>query len=437
MSLESQCEHKPCILVVDDKPQNLFALKKLLENPVYDVLTAVSGNDALAMALEHDFSVILMDVQMPGMNGFETANLLSLDEATKHIPIIFVTAHHTDAKNISQGYESGAVDFLSKPLNPHILKSKINIFLALHKQRAELEKRNKDLAQTDQSKSEFLEEAGDHLRKPVFRIMGLAKKLLEAGLDEQCKETAAELLEQTDRLISATDALFQYTSNEIKENRIRPKNFNLEHVMTDVDYVLGLRARERQISYRCTRDPHVPPLLVGDSTRLRQIMLTLITTSVKFSNQGDVSVHVDLQEDLEDLIALRFSMKQMGKKGKGGDWLSKALKTLEPFKPVDDKEGFQCPIGPTLGLTVARQMVEAMGGKTGVEKTPDGGLNLWFTALFKKKPLTNLSAGAAPPPKRPAANVCKAKEKSVEPWKNGISESPAGKTLPSPAPFAV
>ena len=165
MNLESQCEQKPSILVVDDKPQNLFALKKLLDNPDYDVLTAVSGNDALAMALEHDFSVILMDVQMPGMNGFETANLLRMDEATKHIPIIFVTAHHSDTKNMSQGYEAGAVDFLSKPLNPEILKSKIHVFLALNKQKVFLENENKELAQTDRSRSEYIEQSQRQFEK--------------------------------------------------------------------------------------------------------------------------------------------------------------------------------------------------------------------------------------------------------------------------------
>ena len=436
MNVEYQCEQKPSILVVDDKPQNLFALKKLLDNPEYDVLAAVSGNDALALALEHDFSVILMDVQMPGMNGFETANLLSLDEATKHIPIIFVTAHHSDTKNMSLGYASGAVDYLSKPLNPEILKGKINVFLALNKQKAALATANKKLEEANRAKGEFLDKVGDKLRKPLFTVMGLTKDLMEKGQDKGFDETAAALLEQAGKLITATNALFEFASTAKRENRLRPKHFNLHHVLRDVDYVLGLRARERCLSYRCTMSPDVPQLLVGDSARLRQIIVTMITHGVKFSHQGEVSVQVDLEQDLEDRTCLRFSMRENGKDEKSLEWRDKALQVFESFKPVQDKEDFECPGGPALGLTIARQLVEAMGGKTGIEILPNGGLDFWFTAKFHKQQPDTAKTGALPPPQKPIATILRAKEKPAKEWSNGIfNERPPENTCSWPAPF--
>jgi two-component system cell cycle response regulator len=133
------------ILIVDDKPANLLALRKLLGRPGLNIVEATGGNDALSLILEYDFALILLDVQMPDMDGFETAELIRGNEETKHIPIIFVTAISKEQKYIFKGYDKGAVDYLFKPLDPDILKSKVNIFLELYKQKEDLKKANTEL----------------------------------------------------------------------------------------------------------------------------------------------------------------------------------------------------------------------------------------------------------------------------------------------------
>ncbi len=133
------------ILIVDDKPANLLALRKLLGRPGLNIVEATGGNDALSLILEYDFALILLDVQMPDMDGFETAELIRGNEETKHIPIIFVTAISKDQKYVFKGYDKGAVDYLFKPLDPDILKSKVNIFLELYKQKEDLKKANTEL----------------------------------------------------------------------------------------------------------------------------------------------------------------------------------------------------------------------------------------------------------------------------------------------------
>ncbi len=127
------------ILVVDDKPENLLAMEALLEAPDVNIVKATSGNEALGLMLEHDFALVLLDVQMPEMDGFEIAELMRGSERTKHIPIIFVTAISKREKHIFKGYEKGAVDYLFKPVNQFMLKSKVNTFLQLHKQKKSLE----------------------------------------------------------------------------------------------------------------------------------------------------------------------------------------------------------------------------------------------------------------------------------------------------------
>ena len=133
------------ILVVDDRPENLLAIEGVLERPGLIIISARSGNEALGLVLEHHFALILLDVQMPGMDGFEVAELIRGSEKTRHIPIIFVTAISKEDTHVFTGYEKGAVDYLFKPLDPIILRSKVNIFVELFQQRKKLQQNNEKL----------------------------------------------------------------------------------------------------------------------------------------------------------------------------------------------------------------------------------------------------------------------------------------------------
>ena len=127
------------LLLVDDRPENLVALEAVLGNQGLDLVKASSGNDALRFTLKQDFALVLLDVQMPGMDGFETAELMRSNPKTRHLPIIFVTAGMKDLRFQFKGYELGAVDYLTKPFEPHILQSKVKVFCELYRQRRQLE----------------------------------------------------------------------------------------------------------------------------------------------------------------------------------------------------------------------------------------------------------------------------------------------------------
>ncbi len=134
------------ILIVDDKPANLISLEAVLAEPGVNIVKAGSGNEALALILEYDFALVLLDVQMPDMDGFETAELMRGNKKTRHVPIIFVTAASKEARHIFRGYESGAVDYIFKPLEPRILKNKVRVFMDLYRQKMLIENKNAELA---------------------------------------------------------------------------------------------------------------------------------------------------------------------------------------------------------------------------------------------------------------------------------------------------
>lgn len=133
------------ILIVDDRPENLLTLESLLDEPDLEIVRATSGEEALALTLDYDFALVLLDVQMPGMDGYEVAELMRGNKKTKSIPIIFVTAEVKGQHHLFKGYETGAVDYLFKPLNAMMFQSKVGVFIELYRQKRALERKTVEL----------------------------------------------------------------------------------------------------------------------------------------------------------------------------------------------------------------------------------------------------------------------------------------------------
>lgn len=201
----------PKILIVDDRPENLLALEGLLDPFNVELIKANSGEEALAHTLDHDFALILLDVQMPGMDGYEVAELMRGNKKNKHIPIIFVTAASKAASHIFRGYESGAVDYLLKPLIPVMFQSKVGVFIELYEQKEALREKTQEFD----------------------------RKLVELEeLQQQLEETNEQLL-----LLSTTDGLtglfnrrrFDEVLNEEWKRGIRSQQ-PLSFIILDIDH---------------------------------------------------------------------------------------------------------------------------------------------------------------------------------------------------------
>lgn len=146
------------VLIVDDTPENLVALEVVLEDVECNLVTAQSGNEALSKMLKDDFALVLLDVQMPEMDGFEVAEIMRSNKRTANVPIIFVTAYSREDRNVRKGYETGAVDYLFKPIDPTALHSKVNFFLQLDMQKRRLEAK---LARSRQSREQMYAAYGE------------------------------------------------------------------------------------------------------------------------------------------------------------------------------------------------------------------------------------------------------------------------------------
>jgi len=159
------------ILLVDDREDNLFAIETILAKDNYNIYKANSGRAALKILLtQHDFSLILMDVQMPDLNGFDTATIIYERDKLKNIPIIFITAHNYDEDYIFKGYRMGGVDYIYKPINPDLLRVKVGVFVELYRKNQQLLHHEKKLLDTNRSLQNEIEERR-YLMKNWYKIM--------------------------------------------------------------------------------------------------------------------------------------------------------------------------------------------------------------------------------------------------------------------------
>ena len=201
-------QHPIKILLVDDRPENLISLESMLENGSRTIIKANSGNEALKVALEDEIALILLDVQMPDMDGFEVARLLKENSRTKDISIIFVTALSKDEKFTIQGYEEGAVDYLHKPLDYNIVLAKVNVFERLFLQQKELKAANDKLQRTNKQLDEFVYVVSHDLKAPLRGLASLAT-FLEEELGANPRQEAIDILNmmksRTGRLQGLTD----------------------------------------------------------------------------------------------------------------------------------------------------------------------------------------------------------------------------------------
>src|ERR1700754_1091591 len=187
-------------LLVDDLEENLLALSALLQRPDLEILTAQSGSEALELLLIHDVALAFLDVQMPEMDGFELAELMRGSERTRQVPIIFVTAGARDQHRLFKGYESGAVDFLFKPIEPHILQNKADVFFQLHRHKQQLAHELRERTETLRLNEMLTAVLSHDLRSPLNAVLTSAVLIQRRSSEQPVKDTAGRILSSGKRM---------------------------------------------------------------------------------------------------------------------------------------------------------------------------------------------------------------------------------------------
>lgn len=355
------------VLLVDDLQENLVALEALIRGPDRRIFTARSGDQALSLMLEHAFALAILDVQMPSMNGFELAELMRGTERTRGIPIVFVSAGGRELNYAFRGYESGAVDFLYKPLDPHAVRSKVNVFVELFRQRQELQVAQAELQRAVSMRDDFMSLIAHELRNPlnsVFLQAQLRRKLLSAPRPPE-PEAMLRMVERDERQIRS---MVRLLDDMLDVSRARTGRLAI--VPAPFDLAASARAVVDAIQEQATRGGVTLTLaapetltLTGDEFRIEQVITNLLTNALRYGQGKPVAVLVGTREDGQEAFA---SVRDQGM----GIAPADQERIFEQFERTD---GAADVPGLGLGLYIARQIAQAHQGRLEVRSTPGEG----------------------------------------------------------------
>lgn len=353
-------EEKVKILLVDDKPENLFSLEAILEGEDREIICAGSGNEALKLAIKNRFALILSDVQMPGMDGFEMVEILRSNPKNKHIPIIFVTAISKEEQYVYKGYNEGAVDYLFKPLDATIVRAKTEIFIALYKQQRQLESQKKELQLLNRQKNEFIGMAAHDLRNPLGALQYFSKLFLDDAKDMLTPEyyQYMEIMYSSSNfMMNMVNELLDISKIESGTFTLTKQNVNPENLIREAVGINKIFSGRKNIDIVDDIKAGIPDMML-DYGKITQVLNNLIGNAVKYS-EPDSSITVSASAEGE-MLTINVSDQGQGIPD------SEIGKLFQPFQTTSIRAtGGEKSTG--LGLTIAAKMVEAHEGSISVE----------------------------------------------------------------------
>lgn len=365
---------KPKILIVDDRPENLITLKKVLKDLEIELVEATNGNDALKATLYHDFALALLDIQMPGMDGYELASILREEDKTASLPFIFISAVYTDNLNMFKGYEKGAFSFITKPFQPEILINKVKFFIEKHQQEIalynlniDLKKKNAELENINKELEAFSYSVSHDLRAPLRSINGYAA-ILKEDYEEELQDEAKRVLNNISRsalkMSDLIDSLLTLSRMGRKERRNRPIKPKIlaERVVKELEREKPQKNLEIRIEEM--------PAMNADLELMKQVYVNLVSNAIKYSSKKEHPVvEIGAIEEGDQPV---YYVKDNGA-GFNMDYKNKLFGVFQRLHGAREFDG----IG--IGLAIVQRIINSHGGRIWAEGKVDEGATFYFT----------------------------------------------------------
>ncbi len=430
MERQASSAPAPNILIVDDTPANLQLLASMLKERGYKPRTVSSGERAIEAARLMLPDLVLLDVNMPVMDGFEVCGRLKADPDLKDVPILFISAL-TDTMVKVRAFRVGGDDYITKPFQFEEVEARVRTQLELHRQRrelqtsyeqlnqmleriqmrdlalqkandeletrvqqrtAELEKEVQERTQAEtkvriakeaaeiasRTKSEFLANMSHEIRTPLNGVIGITELALDSQPEAEQREYLKTIRSSADSLLTVINDILDFSKIEAGKLELEAIEFSLRDCLEETLRPLALRANEKAIELLCDIAPNIPEMIQGDSTRLRQVILNLVGNAIKFTAAGEVGVRVEKEGGENDTGTFHFTVTDTGI----GVPPEKRKAIFSPFTQADTSITRQYG-GTGLGLTICAHLVSMMGGKVWFESEVGRGSRFHFTVRMK------------------------------------------------------
>jgi two-component system, sensor histidine kinase and response regulator len=389
------------ILLVDDEARNLDVLESILESPDYRLVRAQNADEALRALVMDTFALLVLDVRMPDMTGLELAQLIKQRKKTQHVPIIFLTAYYQEDDHVMQGYVAGAVDYLSKPVNPPILRSKVAVFVDLFRKsralEAEIEVRRaaeqqvrelneqlalrvNELAAANSELEAFSYSVSHDLRTPLRQMNGVARLLLTAANDQMPPEIgqyAALIQNSVTRMGRLIDDMLDFS--RVGRIEMKQQSVHLRSLVDEALLLLKSGIEGRLIEWQIDPLPEVR----GDAAMLRQVWINLLDNALKFTRPRP-SARITIGASAEGAEYILFVRDN----GVGFDPRF-ADKLFGVFQRLHGHGEFE---GTGVGLASVRRIIARHGGRAWAESAVDQGTTIYFS--LPKHPTEALPSSA-------------------------------------------
>ena len=363
------------ILIVDDTPENLISLKKVLEKYNFEVDTASSGEEALKKVLKNSYVLIILDVQMPGMDGFEVAEAISGYSKAKETAIIFLSAANTEFRFIAKGYSSGGLDYITKPVDMNILLLKVQTFYRIYEQNRKLNEMQKTLLEeiefrkeAERKKDEFISIASHELKTPLTSVKGYVQ-LLERSVDKgdtiTVKKHLGKAQVQLEKLNSLIADLLDISKIESGKLKFNKQEFCIDELIDNVIDIMHQSSPE----FKILKEGSTKCKVYGDEMRIEQVVINFLTNAIKYSpGTSEIKLTCNIQGD-----TVFLSVKDYGI-GMSEDQLKNVFEKF--YRVEETSQRFQ---GLGIGLYIASEIIKRHGGEIGVNSTYGEGSEFYFT----------------------------------------------------------
>ncbi|MBE9128723.1 MULTISPECIES: response regulator [unclassified Coleofasciculus] len=365
-----QSNPKELIFIVDDRPSNLQLLSEFLKESGFKVLVARDGESALKKLEKISPDLILLDVMMPGIDGFETCRRIKASPATHDIPVIFMTVLSDTADKV-KGFEAGGVDYITKPIQGEEVLARINVHLHLRSLTKQLQDAKQAAEAANRTKTEFLANMSHELRTPLNAILGIAQILQgsKTMTEEECDHIRI-VYQSGSHLLTLLNDILDLSKIEAGKMELYPTDFTLPAFLQDVVEICRIWAQQKGIAFNYQPSPELPTAIHADEKRLRQILINLLGNAIKFTDQGGVTFNVERIEN--SAAKIRFQVEDTG--------IGISLEQLDNiFLPFEQVGNNQCKAeGTGLGLAISQKIIQMMGSTLKVTSYPGVGSIFWI-----------------------------------------------------------